>query len=102
MLFWGKNQCLYKKINTFFCNLTAKVLKFIVIIYLVLNLMLHYSTYIYLVVLTINLDKTFSFFCLKIGQFHIQVYFEKCMYCYNIGILRKWRTFKWKQHYHVL
>ena len=43
---------LYIKNQFFFCNLTVKVLKFIVIIYLVLNLMLHYSTYLHLVMYT--------------------------------------------------
>ena len=47
--FWGENQYFYKK---YFQLLQVKILKFIVIIYLVLNLMQHYSTYIYPVVYT--------------------------------------------------
>ena len=46
-LFWGENQLFfYKKIIHFFVIGQVKFLKFIVFIYLVLNLMLHYSTYI--------------------------------------------------------
>ena len=51
-LFLGENQYFYKKIIQFFVIGQVKFLKFIVIIYLVLNLMLHYSTYIYLVAFT--------------------------------------------------
>ena len=51
-LFLGENQYFYKKNNPIFCNWTGKVLENYSFIYLVLNLMLHYSTYIYPVVFT--------------------------------------------------
>ena len=62
--FWVKIS-VYIKINPFFCNLTAKVLKFIVIKYLVLNLMLHYSTNIYLVVFTNKFRQNIFIFASK-------------------------------------
>ena len=62
--FFGENQYLYKN-NPFFCNLTAKVLQFIVLIYIGLNLMLHYSTYIYPVVFTYKTCQNIFFFRLE-------------------------------------
>ena len=51
-LFFCENQY-FNKNNSIFCYRTGKkFLKFIVFIYLVLNLMLHYSSYIYPVVFT--------------------------------------------------
>ena len=58
-LFLGENQYLYKKIIHFFVTRQVKFLKFIVFSYLVLNLMLYYSNYIYPVVFTY---KTCNFF----------------------------------------
>ena len=51
LYFWVKISIFIKN-NPNFCNRTGKVFKFIVFIYLVLNLMLRYSTYIYPVILT--------------------------------------------------
>ena len=65
-----------------FGNLTVKVLKFIVIIYLVLNLMLHYSTYIDLVLYTCKSHQHIFGFYLK-QNFDIQVYFGKCMHLFR-------------------
>ena len=41
-LFFGENQRFFIKINRLFFNLTGKVLKFMVIIYLISNVMLRY------------------------------------------------------------
>ena len=62
---WVKISIFIKKIIQFFAIGQVKFLKFIVFIYLVLNLMLHYSTYIYLVVLTYKTCKIFSFYAPK-------------------------------------
>ena len=65
LYFWVKKKYFYKKIINFFVIRQEKFLKFIVFIYLVLNLMLHYSTYIYPVVFTYKTCKIFSFFASK-------------------------------------
>ena len=85
-LFLGENQYFYKKIIHFFVIRQVKFLKFIAFIYLVLNLMLHYSTYIYPVVFTYKTCQNIFFFCLENCLFYIQVYFGKCMFCYFIDI----------------
>ena len=85
-LFLGEIQYFYKKNYPFFCNRTFKVFKIYSFIYLVLNLMLHYSTYIYPVVFTYKTCQNILFFGLENGHFHIQVYFGKCMFCYFIDI----------------
>ena len=64
-LYFWVNQYLYKKIIQFFVIGQVKFLKCLVFIYLVLNLMLHYSTYIYLVVFTYKTATIFAFFCLE-------------------------------------
>ena len=48
--------------------------------------MLHYSIYIYPVVFTYKTCQNIFFFGLENGHFYIQVYFEKCMFCYFIDI----------------
>ena len=65
LYFWAISV-LKKNQSIFFCNLTAKVLKLIMIIDLVLNLMLYYSTYIHLVVFTFKTCQNIFDFCLKI------------------------------------
>ena len=77
----GENR-FFVNLNTNFCNLADKVLKFRAVIELVSNLMLNYSTYIYLC--RVNLKKKapkYFRFDLKIWHFDIQVYFVKFMYC---------------------
>ena len=44
--FLGENQYFFKKNRPIFCNQTGKVFEIYSFIYLVVNLMLHYSTYI--------------------------------------------------------
>ena len=64
-IFLGENQYFYKKIIKIFLIGQVKFLKFIVFIYLVLNLMLRYSTYIYPVVLTYKTCQNIFLFCLE-------------------------------------
>ena len=64
----------------------VKFLKFIVFIYIVLNLMLRYSTYIYPVVFAYKTCQNIFLFCLENWHFNIQVYFGKCMFCHFIDI----------------
>ena len=64
LYFWVKISIFIKN-NPIFCNLTGKVLIFLVFIYLVLNLMLHYSTYIYPVVFTYKTCQNILFFASK-------------------------------------
>ena len=63
-------------LNPKFCNLTGniKVLKLRVVIYIVSNLMLHYSTYACLVVYTLKSTPKYFRFNHKIRHFDIQVY----------------------------
>ena len=61
-LFLGKNQYFYKKKIQFFVIGQVKFLKGLVFIYLVLNLILHYSTYIYPVVFTYKICQNIFFF----------------------------------------
>ena len=69
-LFSGENQNFYKKNDHFFFVIRqVKFLKFIVFIYLVLNLMLHYSFYIYPVVFTYKTCQIFSIFASKTDIF---------------------------------
>ena len=77
---------IFRRNNPFFVIGQVKFLKFIVFIYLVLNLMLHYSTYIYPVVFTYKTCQNIFIFCPENGHFYIQVYFGKCMFCYFIDI----------------
>ena len=56
---------IFIKNNPIFVIGQAKFLKFIVFIYLVLNLMLRYSTYIYPVVFAYKPAKIFSYFVSK-------------------------------------
>ena len=71
-LFLGENQYFYKKKSVFFVIGQVKFLKFIVFVYLVLNLMLHYSTYIYPVVFTYETCQNIFFFGLENGHFYIR------------------------------
>ena len=82
----GEKQCFYKKNNPILCNLTDKVFKIYSFTYLVLILMLPYSTYIYPVVFTYKTCQNIFLFCLENGLFDIQVYFGKCMFCCSIDI----------------
>ena len=87
-LFLGEYLYFYKKNNTIFHNRTDKVfLKFIVFIYLVFNLTLLYSTYIYPVAFTYKTRHNifFSFFASKL-TFLYSCIFGKCMFCYFIDI----------------
>ena len=86
LYFWVKISIFIKKIIHFFVIRQVKFLKFIVFIYLVLNLMLHYSTYIYPVVFTYKTCQNIFFFGLENGHYYIQVYFEKCIIWYFIDI----------------
>ena len=65
LYFWVKISFFIKKIIRFFVIGQVKFLKSIVFIYLVLNLMLHYSPYIYLVVFTYKTCPNIFFFCLE-------------------------------------
>ena len=85
LYFWVKIS-IFIKIMQIFVNGQVKFLKFIVFIYLVLNLMLCYSTYKYLVVFTYKTCQNIFLFCLENWHFYIQVYFGKCMFCYFIDI----------------
>ena len=85
-LYLGEKQYFYKKIFQFFVIWQIKFLKFIVFIYLVLDLMLPYSAYIYPVVLTYKTCQNIFVFCLENGLFYIQVYFGKCMLCCSMDI----------------
>ena len=67
-LFLGENQYFYKKIIQIFVIGQIKFLKFIVFIYLVLNLMLHYSTYAYSVVFTYKTFQTILKFLFFLPQ----------------------------------
>ena len=66
--FWVKISIFIKN-NPNFCNRTGKVFKICSFIYLVLNLMLHYSTNIYLVVFTYITCQKFSFLASKTDIF---------------------------------
>ena len=68
-LFFGENQYFHKKNIQFFVIGQVEFLKFVVFIYLILNLMLHYSTNISLVVFTIKPAKIFPFFAAKTDFF---------------------------------
>ena len=76
--FWVKIG-VFINLNTHFCNLADKVLKYRFAILLVSNLMLNYSTNIYLCRVYLK----FSFLP-QIRHFDIQVYFVKCTYCYYL------------------
>ena len=80
-LFLGENQCFFIKNNPIFVIWQVKFLKFIVFIYLVLNLMVHFSTNTYPVVFTYKTCQNIFFFCLENWHFYNQVYFGKCMFC---------------------
>ena len=62
LYFWVKISIFIKKNNTIFVIGQVKFLKFIVFIYIALNLMLHYSTYIYPVVFTYKTCQIIFFF----------------------------------------
>ena len=64
-LFLGENQYFYKKLIQIFVIGQVKFLQFIVFIYLVLNLMLRYSTYIYPVVFIYKTCQNICLFCLE-------------------------------------
>ena len=64
LYFWVKISIFIKN-NPFFVIGQVKFLKFIVFSYLVLNLMLHYSTYIYPVAVTYKTCQKLSLFCLE-------------------------------------
>ena len=64
-LIMGENQYFYKKKIHFFVIGQVKFLKFTVFIYFVLNLLLHYSTYIYLVMFTYKNCQNIYFFASK-------------------------------------
>ena len=68
-LFLGENQYFYNKKIHFFVIGQVKFLKFIVFVYLVLNLMLHYSTYIYPVVFTYKTCQNIFFLASKTDIF---------------------------------
>ena len=82
-LFLGENQCFYKKIIQFFVIGQVKFLKFIVFIYLVLNLMLRYSTYDILSCLLMKPPKIFSYFASKTDIFIFRYQMETAfiMFC---------------------
>ena len=61
LYFWVEISIFIKN-NLFFVIGQVNFLKFIVFVYLVLNLMLYYSTYIYPVEFTYKTCKIFSFY----------------------------------------
>ena len=76
-LFLGENQHFYEKQSIFFVIGQLKFLKYIVFIYLVLNLMLHYfNLHISLSCLLIKPAKIFSFLASKTDIF---------IFRYNLG-----------------
>ena len=83
-LFWGENQYFYKKIH-FFVIRQVKFKTNIVLIYLVLNLMLHYPTYIYPVVFTYKTCKNiiYFFFAWKTDIFILRYILENA--CFAIS-----------------
>ena len=104
---FGWKTIFLQKIIQFFVIWQVKFLKFIVFIYLVLNLMLPYSTYIYRVVFTYKTCQNIILFCLENGLFlYTGIFWEMHLLLSHryqgIVILWKWRTyskqFKWKQH----
>ena len=113
-LFLGENQHFIKKIIHFFCNRTGKVFTmysfFFVFIYLVLNLMLHYS---YPVVFTYETCKIFSFFALVRKKIRKRRLFKKVQAFCEEKVLRYlldvfwyaesknqcWQAEKWRLHY---
>ena len=84
LYFWVNISIFIKKIQ-FFVSGQVKFLKFIVFIYIVLNLILPHSTYIYPACLLIKAAKIISFLPRKL-TFYIQVYFGICMFCCFIAI----------------
>ena len=115
-LLWSKSQrwnalifgwkSVFKKINLFlFVIWQVKFLKYIVFVYLVLNLMLYVLTYIILSCKLIKPAKLFSFFILKSGILISRYILGNFLYyvylCISIILLRIWRPcrkhFKWKQ-----
>ena len=71
LYFWVKISIFIKN-NPFFVIGQVKFLIFIVFIYLALDLMLHYSTYIYPVVFTYKTCQNIFFFGLENGHFYIR------------------------------
>ena len=71
----------FVNLNTNFCNLADKVLKFRAVIELVSIPMLNYSTYIYFCRVYLKKPPKYFRFDLKIRHFDIQEYFVKFMYC---------------------
>ena len=86
LYFCVKISIFIKKIIKIFEIRQVKFLKSLAFIYIVLNLMLQYSTYIYLVVFTYKTCQNIFFFCIENWHFYIQVYFGKCMFCYFIDV----------------
>ena len=64
-LYFLVKMSIFIKNNPNFCNRTGKVFLMYSFIYLVLILMLHYSTYIYPVVFTDKTCQNIFFFCLE-------------------------------------
>ena len=62
-LYFGVKISYLLKIKRIFCNLTGKFLKYIVFVYLVINLRAYFSTYIHLVVYTYKTNQNI-FVCL--------------------------------------
>ena len=82
VLNFGWKSLFLTNLNTNFWDLADKVLKSRAIIELVSNLMLNYSTYIYLCIVYLKNPPKYFRFYLKIRHFYIQIYFVKCMYCF--------------------
>ena len=75
-LFLGANQCFYKNKSDLFCNLTGKVLKIHSYYLSFLNLMLHFSTYIHLVVYTYKTRQNIFFFASKSDIWYPGIFWE--------------------------
>ena len=82
-LFLGENQYFYKN-NPIFLIGQVKLLKCIVCIYLVLRLKLHFSTYIYSVVLTYAICHFFPFLPRKLTFFCSGIFFEMHVLLFHI------------------
>ena len=78
-LFLGENQYFYKK-SAFFVIWQVKFLKFIVFISLILNVMLHYSTYMYHVMSFLILRYILGNACIAIAFISERCHIKKRMY----------------------
>ena len=98
VLDFGWKSVVFVNLNTNFCNLADKVLKLRAVIKLVSNLMLNYSTYIYLCRVYLKKNtKIFSFWPQNLAFWYSGLFCEihvlLLLVYLDIVILRKWRTY---------